>query len=52
MSTLQDSIVRVTGNFSSNIDDLLKARERKSEVDFKAIIAQLLDCTVLLGHVC
>ena len=51
MSSLQDSIARVTGSISSTIDDLLKAREKKSQIDFKAIIAQLLDCTVLLGHV-
>ena len=34
MSTLQDSIPRVTGNISWNVNDLLKAREKKSEVDF------------------
>ncbi len=51
MSSLQDSVARVTGSISSTIDDLLKAREKKSQVEFKAIIAQLLDCTVLLGHV-
>ena len=38
MSSLQDSIARVTGNISSIIDDLLKSREQKSQVEFKTII--------------
>jgi len=51
MSSLQDSIARVTGGISCIIDTLLQAREKKCQVDFKSSIAQLLDCTVLLGHV-
>ena len=41
----------VTGSISYIIDTLLQAREKKCQVDFKSRIAQLLDFTVLLGHV-
>ena len=50
MSSLQDSIARVTGSISGIIDTFLQAREKKCQIDFKTSIAQLLDCTVLLGH--
>ena len=51
MSSLQDSIARVTGGISCLIDTLLQAREKKCQVDFNSSIAQLLDCIVLLGHI-
>ena len=51
MSVLQDSISRVTGSISTTFDSLLKARERKSQIDYKGTSAQLVYCTVLLGHV-
>lgn len=49
-STMQDTLLRITGAISSSIEDLLKAREEKKAPDYKPIIAKLFDTIAILGH--
>ena len=49
-STMQDTLLRITGAIFSSIEDLLKARKEKKPPDYKPIIAKLLDTIAILGH--
>ena len=42
-STMQDTLLRITGAISSSIEDLLRAREEKKAPDCKPIIAKHFD---------
>ena len=48
-STMQDTLLRITGALSSSIEDL-KARDEKKAPDYKLMIVKLFDTIAILGH--
>ena len=48
---LQDALVTASSAVALSIDDILKFREKKSDLDCQAIVARQIDIITLLGHV-
>eukprot|EP00795_Rhopilema_esculentum_P009648 gene9648-17409_t len=51
LSVLQDGLLKATSAVSVAVSDLLFAREQKTTPDYKALIGELIDSIVLIGHV-
>ena len=48
---LQDALVTASSALALSIDDILKVREKNSDLDCQTIVARQIDVITLLGHV-
>lgn len=51
ISALQNTMVKATAAVTVTANDLLTAKQQQSPLDYKGLIAKLIDAIVLIGHV-